>query len=133
MTDIDLQQTIIDFNSVLLDLGRNLAEVCPDSIIGKNISYVEEAIENPKNKTKFIEVFVGKVLQYKDQIDEGNEEFFLRKSYNDDMDSSNPMLSKVFEFKTIWKDLKRENKDLVIQYMQILCQLAQNYFLVTYA
>lgn len=133
MEDIDVKQTVIDFNSVLLDLGRNLAEVCPDSIIGKNISYVEEAIANPKNKTKFIEVFVGRVLQYKEQIDEGKEEFFLGKSYDNDMDSDNPMLSKIFEFKTIWKDLKRENKDLVIQYMQILCQLAQNYFLVIYA
>ncbi len=76
---------------------------------------------------------MGRVLQYKDQIDEGNEEFFLGKSYDDDIDSDNSILSKVFEFKTIWKDLKRENKDLVIQYMQILCQLAQNYFLVAYA
>lgn len=132
MEDIDINQTIFDFNSVLLDLGRSLAEVCPNSIIGQNISLVEQAICNPNNKTKFIEIFVGKILQYKDKIDAGDENFFLGKSYNDDLKSNNSMLDRVFEFKTIWVDLKKENKELVIQYMQILCQLAQNYFIVTY-
>ena len=75
---------------------------------------------------------MGRVLQYKDQIDEGNEEVFLGKSYDDDIDSDNSILSKVFEFKTIRKDLRRENKDLVIQYMKILCQLAKNCFIVAY-
>lgn len=129
---VDIEQTVADFNSVLLDLCRNLAEVCPNSIIGQNIGFVEGALTTSKNKTKFIDIFVNKVLQYKDKIDNGDEEFFLKKSYDDDIESDNTLMNKVFEFKSIWIDLKRENKELVIQYMQILCELSQNYFMVIY-
>jgi hypothetical protein len=128
----NIEQTVADFNSVFLDLCRNLAEVCPNSIIGQNINLVEGAVANPKNKTKFIDIFVNKVLQYKDKIDNSDEEFFLRKSYDDDVESDNSLMNKVFEFKSIWMDLKKENKELVIQYMQILCELSQNYFMVIY-
>ena len=128
----NIEQTIIDFNITLLDLGLNLAHVCPNSIIGHNIKDVEKLIKNPKNKIKFIEIFVAKVLRYKSDIDSGNEDFFLHKSYDSDLDKDNSLISKVFEFKNIWVQLKQENKDLVKQYMQILCELAQNYFLYYY-
>lgn len=127
----NINQTIDYFNDTLIDLATNIADICPNSIIGDNIKLIKGIIKDPSNKTKILDIFVLKVLPYKPQIDNGDEEFFLRKSFDDDVsDLGDDSLSgKVFEFKNIWKGLKEENKQIVIQYMQILCTLAQDYFI----
>jgi len=127
---MEIEQIITDFCNLLIDLCRNIAEICPDSIVGANIKDVEKAINNQQNKLKIMDGFVAKVLKYKNEIDMGDENFFLSKSYDNDMEEHISFINKIFEFKTIWGQLKRENKDLVIQYMQLLCELAQRYFLL---
>lgn len=133
-------QTVVDFNTVLLDLAVNVASVCPSSFIGRNIKDIEKTLKKDIYCDKFINVFIGKVLIYKPEIDQGDEKFFLTKiskvknnknsdDFHKDLDGDESMLDKVFEFESIWHGLKQENKNLVIQYMQILCELAQNYFL----
>ncbi len=126
----NLEQTVKDFNELLLDLIYNIADVCPDSVVGIHRKTIEREIKKPDNKTKFIELFVGKILQYKERIDSGDETFFMHKTY--DHDISNDFIHQVFEFKTIWTKFKKENKELVVQYMQLLCELAQKYFTAIY-
>ena len=130
---MEINQIVSDFNNTLVQLVENIADVCPDTIIGDNRTTIKNALLKPDNKRKIIDTFVAKVLIYKPQIDGGNEDFFLTKSYDTDLKGvkeSTSLTGKIFEFKGIWKKLKRENKDFVIQYMQILCILAQNYFLL---
>ena len=126
-------QLVEDFNSTLSDLVDNIATVCPDNIIVDNRKLIKRILAKPDSKRKAIDTFVAKVLIYKPQIDRGDETFFLSKSYDDDVadasDGKN-LTGKVFEFKGIWKKLSSENKSYVIQYMQLLCELAQNYFLL---
>ena len=127
----NVNQIIIEFNCILLDLAKNIATICPDSIIGRNIKDIDKVLRNSEHKSKFIDVFVTKILPYKKEIDAGNDDFFMSKtSYDEDFEGYESWTSKVFEFKSIWGKLKRDNKDLVIQFMQILCQLAQNYFII---
>jgi hypothetical protein len=126
----NLEQLLTDFNTLLLDLIQNIADVCPDSIVCIHKKTIERELKRYENRTKFIDGFVGRVLQYKSKIDEGDETFFMHKSYDDDV---TPDLShQVFEFKSIWSKLKKENKEFVIQYMQLLCELAQKYFVALY-
>lgn len=132
LSQMDVNELVTDFNSVLKDFAYNFSDVCPDSMIGRNIKSIERAIDNPANRTKFIDTFVTKVLIYKDQIDRGEEDFFLGKSYDQDLDNDSSLTSKVFEFKQIWKTLKKENKDLVIMYMKGLCDLANAYYYKLY-
>lgn len=127
----NLEQILKDFNNLLLDLIYNIADVCPDSVVAIHRKTIEREIKRLDNKTKFIELFVGKVLQYKDKIDAGDESFFMHKTY--DHDVSENFIHQVFEFKNIWTKFKKENKLLVIQYMQLLCELAQKYFFIIYA
>lgn len=121
------EQVIFDFNNTLIDLCNGVAVVAPTSIVGKHIKDVCKMITNKQNKTKFIDIFVAKVLIYKDKIMAGDESYFLNKSYDKELESSDHNNS-VFEFKDIWSSLKPDNKNLVIQYMQILCLLAEKYF-----
>lgn len=122
-------QIITDFNGVLISLALNVADVCPNSIIGVHIKDIQKTINKKENFKKFIDLFVARVLQYKSKIDAGDESYFLEKDFNSDLKSDeSSALTHILSFKSIWKDLKQDNKEIVIQSMQILCELAQQYF-----
>lgn len=125
----EITQIVTDFNSTLLTLAKNVANICPSSIIGSNIKDIEKQFKRKDNFTKFIDLFCIKVLQYKDQIDIGDESFFMNKDYSKDVDGAdNVGLNDIISLKSVWKDFKKENKDIIILNMQILCDLAQLYF-----
>jgi len=121
---------IQDFNNIIIDLANQLTVICPNSLIANNIDLLKKIINNNSTKNKIIEIFIAYVLPYKKQIDMGDEIFFLNNSFDKETNGQNAWVSKIFEFKNIWKELKNENKTYVIQYMQILCKLAQEYFLL---
>jgi hypothetical protein len=127
-------QIIMDFNDVLLSLAQNIADVCPNSIIGTHIRDIEKAFRNRENFKEFINAFCLKVLQYKDKIDNGDESFFLGNKFKKNLKKTEDtsVLTHIFSFETIWAELKYDNKQIVIKSMQILCELAQNYFDIIY-
>ena len=120
---------ITDFNNTLVSLASNVAMVCPNSMIGTNLIMIKKQIGKKENLNKFIDVFCIKVLQYKNQIDAGDETFFMNKDYKNDLQDQNAdLLDHVITLKSIWSQLKKENKEIVMVNMQILCELAQQYF-----
>lgn len=120
---------VTDFNNGLLSLASNVAAVCPDSIISANFKDIEKQIKKKENFCKFIDLFCIKVLQYKDQIDSGDESFFMNKDYKSDLHGQqDATLDHVITLKSVWADLKQENKEIVMLNMQILCELSQQYF-----
>jgi len=124
-----MDQIINDFNNVLLSLALNIASVCPNSIIGTNIKDIEKSIIKSENFTKFIDLFSIKVLQYKPQIDEGSDSFFITKDYSKDLeDHADVTLNDVISLKSVWNELKKENKEIVIFNMQMLCELSLQYY-----
>lgn len=125
----NINEIVNDFNNMLLSLAINLSTVCPHSIIGTNIGEIKKAIKNPDNFKKFIDTFCIKVLPYKNEIDSGDETFFMEKDYSQDLkESENSALDHVISLKSIWNELKKENKHIVILNMQCLCTLALDYF-----
>lgn len=127
----EIIEIINDFNATLISLAQNVAGICPTSIIGSNIKDITKQINNKNNFTKFIDIFCIKVLQYKDQIDAGKESFFMDKDYTNDLneeDRTSDTLNIVISLKSVWKDFKQDNKNIVMFNMQILCDLAQIYY-----
>lgn len=125
-------QVVNDFNDTFLFMVKDIASVCPKSIIGTNVKEIERLVLNKENQTFLIDTFVSRVLKYKDEIRARDERFFVEKTYDNDVDSNAFLLNKVLEFKSIWSDLKPENKEIVLDYMNILCDLAEQYFLSIY-
>lgn len=119
------QDIVNDFNSLVLELASQISQVCPTSFIANNLNILQHIVKTKPKKV--IDIFVEHVLKYKPQIDEGDETFFMNNTYSSDIGSDNDLSSKVFEFKTIWKQLSRDNKDIVIKYMQYMCHLALSY------
>lgn len=126
---MEITTLVTDFNDTLLSLAKNISDICPTSIIATNLRDLERLVKNPSNKTKFIDLFCAKVLQYKDKIDEGDDSFFMKKSYDSDLDGDQSLINRVFELKHIWNDLSTENRLVVKEYMKILCALSEQYFL----
>ena len=123
-------ESLEQFNSTVLDLAEQLSIVCPKSIISNNIGNLRMVIKNfPK---KVIELFIIYVLPDKARIDNGENDYFVNKTYDDIAKDNNFSVQKIFEFKNIWVSLSPENQQLVIQYMQCLCYYSQTYFLENY-
>ena len=126
-----MQEIITDFNNMLLSLAQNVASVCPESVIGTNIKDIERQITKRDNFNKFIDLFCIKVLQYRKEIDSGDESFFMSKDYRTDLsDQEGDALNHVISMKSVWKDLKQENKEIVMFNMQMLCELTEQYYIL---
>lgn len=125
-----VKQIITDFNTTLLDMVQFVAKVCPTTIVGRHISHIETLFADPKNVTKFIDTFVLYVLQYKDQIDRADEDFFLQNTYDNHVKDAED-ITYIFAFKDTWKGLSKNSKSRLITYFQILAQLSEDYFMAT--
>jgi len=143
-----ISDLVDEFNSVMMDLVRNISVVCPTSIIADNISHIENIYTNICNgktvdlsnvlnendaanistvpKNSLINLFMMHVLQYRNRIEAGDDTFFLGDECYKNINNS--YMGKIFYFKDLWKSLKRENKDIVIEFMTYLCDIAQDYF-----
>ncbi len=119
-----------DFNSLLLRLITNIKNICPRSIVGRNYSMIKYTITNIKDNERFIGLFVTNVLKYKEFIDNENEQFFTEKSYEGDVNKNKNknVMDQIFQLKDVWGILSKENKKIIFTYMQILCNMAQEYF-----
>lgn len=118
-------ETVTNFNNMLFDLASQIAMICPTSIIATNIDIVKRLIK--REPKKIIDIFVMYILKYKKQIDSGDDAFFINNKFTSEIGDDNSLLDKVFEFKTLWTQLNQDNRDIVKQYMQYLCQLALAY------
>lgn len=128
------QELINDFNEIFRDMINNIALICPTSILAKNINDINNAISllSAKNRTKFIDGFILKVLKYKKYIDDENEEYFLREIEKDEVKNHRDIKSNeinLFEIKDLWSHLKQEEKNLIFQYLQSLCIICNEYLL----
>jgi hypothetical protein len=127
-------QIVKDFNDLTLELALNISYLCPTSLIGVHIKEIEKMIKNPTFFYKFIDLFCAKVLKYKEQIDNGSEDFFLKENYEKDLEEYNAkfkrddIINHVFKFKSIWQTLDIHNKNVIITFMKYLGNLAEEYF-----
>lgn len=126
------QELVNDFNVIFLDMANNIAVMCPSSVIGKNITDINKAFERlcPKNKTKFIDGFVLKVLKYKRHIDNEDEEYFFKEIEKDEIKNRTDLKTNdidLFELKNIWCKFTQDNKNLIFQYLQSLCAIGNEY------
>lgn len=128
------QELINDFNEIFRDMVNNISVICPTSVLSKNINDINNAFIHlsPKNKTKFIEGFILKVLKYKAFIDDENEEYFFREIEKDEFKNQKDIKTheiNLFELKKLWCKLKQEEKNLIFQYLQSLCAISNDYLL----
>ena len=124
-----MTDTVDKFNEYFLNLIIGIGKACNKPLIVNNIDLLKNDLN--KNKKRIINYFVLYVLKYKTKIDNRDEDFFLNNTYKNDTNNDD-VLNKILEFKSIWKDLDDQNKQTVMTYMILLCNLAQEHFMSQY-
>lgn len=89
------------------------------------------------NHKKIIRVFMNEILQYEQQINNRDDQFFLNFDFNkkysnlnneiNDIDNNDVSIDNIFQFKDNWRHLSEHNKNVIIDYMILLCKLAKAY------
>ena len=122
-------ELIKEFNEKLLVLVEGIARATNKKFIINNIIFLKKIIN--KDKKRPIDFFIIYILPHKEEIDTGNENFFLTYELKS-TDLSSKIMKNIFEFKNIWSTLNNENKETVVNYMKYLCSISQTYFLQNY-
>jgi|SaaInlStandDraft_4_1057021.scaffolds.fasta_scaffold01023_6 hypothetical protein len=124
------QEIVTSFNDLFCDLLRNIAKIDPESLVGKHLVKILTTVRD--DPIKVIEIFVIHILPYKDEIDEGNDKFFISQRYDGKGEIKADVMVESLEFKKLWGKLVPANKQIIIQYMKILAQYTQQYFVMCY-
>lgn len=149
-----------DFKENCIILLQNLLYLCKSipelSAYGNKVAtykyFADKFIKFHPDKV--ITQFIIHILPYKNEIDKGNEEFFLKDLVgdsgekkigeyvdNDTIKNTNIFSGnnindfysdisgiEIFKFKEIWEYLSQNNKECIKEYMQLLCYYADEYF-----
>lgn len=128
------------FNETILDFANQIAYIAPTSIIANNISDINKTLKNKIYRTVFIDKFVLNILIYKKKFEDNDESFFMDDAFTKKVIShkevkntkadEKTIMNKIFELKSVWKTFSLENKNIIFEYMRVLCDLAQQYFII---
>lgn len=125
-----MAKNISDFNDIIKVLAKKIANECPNSLIANNLGHLNSIVKQYPNK--LVELFIIYVLPDREKIEEGNDEYFLNKTYDNISSGNNVIVKQIFEFKNIWSKLSYNTKNECIDYLKILCMYASEYFLEKY-
>ncbi len=125
------------FNTNLENLINDLIQTFPNDNDFKLFKGSFRLLKIASTK-KPLELFnIGLTDEYKENIRDRNEVFFLNNDYSDvlnnselrNQDSNNNVSDKLIKkLKSYWKDLNEENKDIVWNYFTILLKLCDKVF-----
>ena len=116
------------FQEQLMDLTVTIGQITNDILIKTYQKSLQQAVA--KSSKLIIDCFIKTVYyqkiddekgQIRDKIIRGEEEFFLNDMFDDMIVDGNKILKDIFAFKKIWKNLSEENKQLIKEYMLMLC------------
>lgn len=124
--DKRIKVLISNFNNYTNVLATFIANISPNSNMRMYKGEIERLVD--EGSKVMIDTFTLNVLKYEEQIMEGDENFFMGNNYSDITQNDKNMINKMFEFKSIWKILTENNKNVIIKYMQLLCQISRAYF-----
>ena len=120
---------IESFNKVAIDFIKQLAIICPNSVVTSNSDVFEELLLNKKSQTAVIDQFSLHLLDYKHQIDNNDEKFFVKNNFENETKGNETLINLMLQLKSIWMTLSATNKKRVFEYMQVLCYYSREYVL----
>ena len=118
-----LKQSIDDFNSALLEFIKDLIGAFP-SIEAFRRAYASTNLLKTMSPNMPQSLFHQHVYKYADRIRSRDETFFLEHDYNDDVTTDK--IEIVGILKTMWAELRDDNKDAVWCHMDNLLSLDED-------
>lgn len=119
----------------LKDMITALKDINQIEFINNNYDIIKIGID--LNKHKIIRGFIKEILPYSNKIYDRDYNFFLNFDFNNKYKNLNNKINKscnsdisidrIFQFKDSWNKLTEYNKNIIIDYMIILCRIADKY------
>lgn len=129
---MDKSQILKGFNEHFTEFVEDIERVFPDDndIATVKTAFVQMRKANPKLIIKaFNEYFLNK---YRAEIESGNINFFINKDYNSDLSNmggdSDYILKKIDVLREPVKNMKDEDQQKVVKYIQNLSKLCDVYY-----
>jgi hypothetical protein len=127
-SNLKLESSAKRFNKQVTNFLNDLHKILPSQ---KDIAVYQTQLETVKmmNSQLLLQSFIQFVYPYKKQIMEKDEQFFL-KDGNVQVEEDD--LSKAIHLRDLWQNkLRKENKDIVWKYFQVMVVLAEKAVLET--
>jgi hypothetical protein len=122
----EIEELKVGFNNIADQLAHVLIKIAPNSSLATFEKEFNTLIRQKSNK--LIDTFVIDVLLvHKDKILAGDDTYFMGQEFKNVTNGDSANISRVFEFKEIWKSLSPESKLSIKQYMKILTLTADKY------
>lgn len=125
-----LDELVTKFNKVIMGMVTHVTEYYVDVEMSKMRVILEALIEqNPKEPISHFLISVYKNDDYRHNILEQNDKFFLNEEYNEIVEDDRGKLATLFEFKKLWIEIDDETKDFIKKSMVALVKICQKYIL----
>jgi hypothetical protein len=128
---MDKSQILKGFNDHFVEFVEDVERVFPDDddISTAKASFIQMRKANPKLVIKVFNKYFLKV--YRGEIESGNIDFFIKKDYNTDLSvvgESDFILKKIDVLREPVKNMKSDDRENVVKYIQNLSKLCDVYY-----
>jgi hypothetical protein len=127
--------TIEQFRELIIQLTEDLSNVSGEQMLIQYKKLIIDTINsNPK---KIIDNFILEAYNknnglFRKQIVSQNEEFFMKKSFDEFTGNDKNIIDKLFQFKSFWSKLSEDNKLVIKCYLVALCSYADTRYINFY-
>jgi len=125
--------SIDEFRKILLDFTENLVHISDNMTLRNFKTDILKAINLYPKKiidTFIIHGYMKDNGMYRRGIVEGNEYFFMNKSYNEYTNGDSDIINYIFQFKSFWSKLSEDNKFIIKTFLLTLCYYSDQRFII---
>ena len=128
---MDKQQILRAFNDHFIELVDDIVRVFPNNTDIKTLrtAFIRIRKANPRLILKTIKSSVLAV--YREQIEEGNLDFFIEKDYTSDFNNiknGKNIISKINQLRDCVREMNDEDKKTIVKYFHNLLKLSDLYY-----
>ena len=132
--DRDKEQKIADlvhkFNTVIMGMIKHITDYYGDPHTQKIQLVLTDVIsDSPKEPMSYFLLNIYKNDEYRKNILNQNDKFFMNHQYNEFTEGNNEKISQIFKFKNLWNQIDIDTKNYIKKSMMVLVKICQKYIL----
>lgn len=127
---MSLSDIIVNFNKYTEEFVTEIVKITNDADVR---SYKTILVNlNKTNATKCIEQFIIYALPEKDKIISSNEDYFLKRNYDQELDNDQDSMMQALKLKDTWKTFDCDTKKCIFEYLQVMVHYSEEYLKCKY-
>ena len=128
--EIILEDLVFKFNMVISGMIKHITEYYNDSSMSTLRTVLTDIIDkSPKEPISYFLLNIYKNDEYRINILNQNDNFFMNQEYDEFTDGDDEKTAKLFEFKDLWKQIDDDTKNFIKKSMMAMVRICQKYIL----